>query len=296
MRPEFFRRQFLAPRHWPVWLLFAVQRACVWLPWRLQRALGWLLGDTARRLASTRRAIARDNLRRVYPRAEQQALDELLKAHFRNLGIGLMELGMAWWGSSRRLARLCDVEGLQHLPHADQPQACFLVAGHFTSMDMVGRGLSLYCDFDALHRPLGKPLVDALTYRGRSRCVQRLIDKRQPKALLKSLHDQRTIWIAVDQADTTAASVVAPFFGIPVATNTTVGRLAGRYKARVLPISCIRQSNGRYRIRIEPPLPDFGDDALRDATTLNAMVERHIAAAPSQYYWIHRRFKQAANA
>lgn len=285
------RLQFLAPQHWPVWFLLAVQRLLTLLPWRLQRVIGTGLGAGARLFARARWRTACDNLMLAYPRLDASARRKLARQHFRDLGIGIMEIGMAWWASDRRIAALCDVSGLQHLPPATTSRAGFLVSGHFTSLDMIGRGLGLYARFDAVYRPLGLPLVDAVTRRRRLRFVAHLLDKHKPRELLAALAAGRRVWIAADQADTSAGSVQAPFFGVPVATNTTVSRLAERYDALICPVSCIRQRNGRYTITVEPPLIDFGGAPADDARRLNAVLERQITAAPSQYYWIHRRFK-----
>ncbi|MEL7296227.1 MAG: lysophospholipid acyltransferase family protein [Pseudomonadota bacterium] len=292
MRPRFLRLEYLKPVHWPIWLLIAVQRGLVFLPWALQRYIGRSIGLIALLCARKRRRIALDNLRIAYPALPDRDLYQLRRQHFQNLGIGIMEIGMAWWASDRRIARLCDVDGMQHLPAADNPQPVFLAAGHFTSIDMVARGLRLYADFDVLHRPLGIPLLDAFTEYGRRRCATTLIDKRSPRALLASLRRNRAVWIAVDQADTTSAGIEAPFFGQPAATNTTVPRLADKLSAAVLPLSCIRTASGRYQIKIHAPLETLGRTLAQDTKTLNQMVESHIALAPAQYYWIHRRFKR----
>lgn len=292
MRAEFISANYLAPRHWPYWLLLGLQRALVLLPWFVQRGIGHVIGLVASRTAAQRRAVVDGNLAIAYPRLSNAQRDALREQHFHELGIGLMQLGLAWWASDRKIASLCDVSGLEHLPTADHPQATFLVSGHFTTLDMVSRGLAPYASIDVMHRPLGIDFIDAVTHHARQRYGAVMIDKHAPKALIESLRRARTVWIATDQADTTGSSVSAPFFGQPALTNTTVSRLAARYDANVLPVNCIRTPAGRFRIVIEPPIVPFGGDVLRDATTLNRMVERHINHAPAQYFWVHRRFKQ----
>ncbi|MEN7343451.1 MAG: lysophospholipid acyltransferase family protein [Pseudomonadota bacterium] len=291
MGSSFNIRSFLSPRHWPVWLVIGLHRLLTLLPWRLQRLLGSAIGRLAARVATRRKRIAEENITIAFPDESDTTRATLVREHFKNLGIGLFEIGMAWWASDRRIARLCDVSGLQHLAPADSPEATFLVAGHFTSIDMVARGLGLYADFDVIHRPLGIPLLDAFTQRGRLRSAKHLIDKRSPKALLTAVRQQRSIWIAVDQADTTSGSVDAPFFGRLAPTNTTVPRIAQKSGVRVVPISCIRDKRGRYQITLDPPLSDFGNDIAGDAATLNTCVEQTVMRAPAQYYWIHRRYK-----
>lgn len=292
MTAEFMKLKFVHPKHWPIWLAIGVQRLAVLLPWRLQIVIGRGIGWLARHLAKRRRTIAADNLAQVFPTLTDAERHHLLKAHFAELGIGIMQIGMAWWASDQRLSKWIDIEGLAHLREREPGQAALLVAGHFTTIDIVGRGLNLYASMDALYRPLGIELLDVFTRHGRRRCTQHLIDKHNPKALLRRIRAGANIWLAVDQADTTASGVDAPFFGIPAATNTTVTKLVAKHNAAVIPVLCTRQANGRFRIVIDAPREGFGEDLVRDATQLNAIVQSQIADAPSQYYWVHRRFKR----
>jgi len=46
-------------------------------------------------------------------------------------------------------------------------------------------------------------------------------------------------------------------------------------------------------LRIAPPLADFPSaDAVADSTRVNAAIEAMVREAPSQYLWLHRRFKR----
>lgn len=281
-----------APRRFVAALALGAQWLIARLPWAVQRGAGALAGRISARVATRRSAIVDDNLATAFPSWTQHRRDALRERHFRELGIGIAQVGMAWWAGDRRLARLVDIEGLEHLPAgADAPPA-LLVSGHFTTLDLCARAISLYAPVDLVHRALGEPTADAVTRWRRGRFAARLVDKRQPRAIVASMREHRTVWIAVDQADTTTGAVEADFFGRPALTNTTASRLAARHGARVLPVNCVRTPDGRFRVRIEPPLENFGDDVQADAARLNAIIERHARETPAQYFWIHRRFKR----
>lgn len=283
----------------PLWretlvrLSIALQRGVVHLPWRVQTALGRGLGAVAFRLARQRRAIARRNLELCFPELDEPARNRLLRRHFRSLGLGLAELGMAWWASDRRLRPLGTIEGLEHLDEARADgRPVILVAGHFTSLDLCCRLLGLAADYDGIQRPFGWPALDRQLTRGRLRSAGRVYSKFDLRGILDALAAGRTIWMAVDQAQTGTRPVMAPFFGRPAPTTGSPARLAGRSGARVLPVAGYREPDGHYRVRIEAPLAGFpSGDAIADATRLNEAIERHARLAPEQYYWIHRRFK-----
>ncbi|MEM9056569.1 MAG: lysophospholipid acyltransferase family protein [Pseudomonadota bacterium] len=281
-----------APKRAVAALALGLQWLMTRLPWAVQRGAGALVGHVAARVATRRSAIVDDNLAAAFPDWSQSRRDALRARHFRELGIGIAQVGMAWWAGDRRLARLVDIEGLEHLPAGPDAPATLLVSGHFTTLDLCARAISLYGPVDLVHRALGEPAADAVTRWRRGRFAARLVDKRQPRAIVASMRERRTVWIAIDQADTTSGAVEAPFFGRPALTNTTASRLAGRHSACVLPVCCVRTPDGRFRVRIEPPLEGFGHDATADAARLNAIVEQHARATPEQYFWIHRRFKR----
>ncbi len=271
----------------------ALQRALVLLPWPVQRALGRGLGAVSFRLARHRRRIAGRNLELCFPELTARARQHLLRRHFHSLGIGLMELGIAWWASDRRLRSMGTLEGLEHLETAREGgRPVILVAGHFTTMDLAYRLLGLAVDYDGIHRPFGYPALDRQLTRGRLRAAHRVYSKFDLRGILDALARGRTLWVAVDQAQTGSRPVLAPFFGLPAPTTGGPARLAARSGAVVLPVLGRREPDGRYRVTVEPALRDFpGGDETADAARLNAVVERHARAAPEQYYWIHRRFK-----
>ncbi|MEJ2601937.1 MAG: lipid A biosynthesis acyltransferase [Gammaproteobacteria bacterium] len=270
-----------------------VQRGIVHLPWPVQKAIGKALGGVAYRIARRRRRIARRNLELCFPELDETDRETLLRDHFRSLGIGVMEIGMAWWASDHRLKPMARIEGLEHLQQSrGLRRPALLVAGHFTTMDLTCRLLGLAVEYDGIQRPFGLPGLDRQLSRGRRRAVGRLYSKFDLRAILDALAENRTIWMAVDQAQTGSRPVIAPFFGLPAPTTGSPARLTARSGARVLPVIGYREPDGRYRVRIEAPLEDFpSGDATADAARLNRVIERHARLVPDQYYWIHRRFK-----
>jgi KDO2-lipid IV(A) lauroyltransferase len=99
--------------------------------------------------------------------------------------------------------------------------------------------------------------------------------------------------LAPDQDVGPDRSVFAPFFGIETATTPIVSRLASATGAKVLQFSHHRtHQDQRYLLTISDDLADIpSGDLVADATTLNAAIEEKIRLKPSQYLWLHRRFK-----
>jgi KDO2-lipid IV(A) lauroyltransferase len=108
----------MRPRDLLTWSGFGLLRLLSLPPWplrlRLGRALGWLFC----RAAPRPRHVARVNLRLVRPDLDEAGIEALLRRHFEELGIGLFELGLAWWGRSEALEAMVEFEGWEHLEAA----------------------------------------------------------------------------------------------------------------------------------------------------------------------------------
>ena len=78
---------------------------------------------------------------------------------------------------------------------------------------------------------------------------------------------------------------------------TLLPRLAESANAVVLFFFAERLAHGKgYRIHIEAMLEPFSSDRKIAARQTNAMVEKLIAMAPTQYLWGYNRYKHPAGA
>lgn len=271
-----------------LWLLVKI------LPYRLMMWLGAMLGSTMGLFMRSRRNVARINIALCFPEARPDDRRAILREHFRNLGRGLFETGISWFASERFVRQLVTVEGVANLESAlEAGRGALLIGGHFTTLDISCRALGTAIDFDVSYRPFGIEPLDAQVIKGRQRGAGLAIAKDNVRLLLKRLKQNRTVWIAVDQADTSQGSVPALFFGHLAPSSSSVGRIAQSHGCAISPLFCARRADGKgYLLRIEEPLQNFpSGDAAADAERLNAVMERHVREIPAQYYWIHRRFK-----
>lgn len=287
-----------APRWWPAWIGLALLWLLAWLPIPLTRALGCVLGELFHALVPSRRRIVRTNLRLCFPELDEAARRRLARQHFRALGMGFLEVPLAWFASDRRLRRLVDVEGAEHLRAAQADgSGVLLLTGHFTTMELGCRLVHLAgFPFHGMYRPADSPFADYWMRRLReARLGLPMVPKADLKAVIRRLRRGGRVWYGPDQTLDVANAVFVGFFGQPALTLTATSRLAGMGRARVVPYYPQRTGSwwrGRYRIVFQPAFDIFpsGDDAA-DARRVNASLEQAIRAVPEQYFWVHRRFK-----
>ncbi|MCG6966789.1 MAG: LpxL/LpxP family Kdo(2)-lipid IV(A) lauroyl/palmitoleoyl acyltransferase [Chromatiaceae bacterium] len=284
----------IRPRTWPLWLAFGVLRVVIVLPFPLLVSLGRAMGRLLLPLARGRAAIARRNIELCFPELDGVAREQLLRDHFAALGISLMEFGLAWWASDRRLAGLGEVVGLENLESAARAgKGVLMLSAHFTCLELCGRLLTRHFAFVAMYRPSDNPVVEYLMARARARATTGIIPRDDVKAVIRSLRRGNTVWYAPDQNTGRRKAVFVDFFGHKVATTPATSRLAGMTGARVVPFKVARKRDGSgYLLTLEAPLEDFpSGDQLADTQRTNDVIERWVREYPEQYLWIHRRFR-----
>lgn len=294
MKAPPFKASLLHPKHWPTWLGVGLLRVLCLLPISWQIAIGEALGAATGKLLKRRREVVRINLRKCFPELGDAERERLVDAHFKALGVGVFEAGLAWWASDAALRARGDVVGLEHLDAAHASgQGVILLTGHFTTLEIGARYVALQGrDFHVMYRPYSNPVADWVLHYFRQR-GSRLpaLARDELRPLVRALREGRAIWYAPDQTLDPKHSVFVPFFGVPTQTITGTSRLASMGRAKVVPYFPSRE-NGRWRVTFLPALENFpsGDDPA-DAARINAVIEQGVRMAPAQYFWVHRRFK-----
>ena len=208
--------------------------------------------------------------------------------------IGALETLRAWFAPGEALRDLYTVEGLEHLEAARASgRGVLLVSGHLPQFELAGRllGEASGKRVSLLARRHNSPCLDRWIDAARHRAFATTIAKKDKDGLLEALRGGAAVLYLGDQ-DFSYHHVFVPFFGIPAATLTALPRLLAQSGAVALPMWMQRRPDGRYRLRIEPQWEGWptGDPAA-DAARYMAELERVVGEAPSQYLWVHRRFK-----
>jgi len=257
--------------------------------------VGSFFGQIMYFLSPHRRNVAEVNLKLCFPDDDDQQIKSKLKKHFKALGMAVTELSMCWWWSDKRLAKLCDLKGLEHLSKAQaEGKGVILLSSHFTTLEIGGRLLALQQKVNPVYRKHKTPFVEEFVKNKRAKYTDSTIDKYNTRGMLKCLKKNGILWYAPDQNFSKKGAVLADFFGNPAPSNPATARLAKMTGAVVVPfVQYRRQDRKGYKLRIMPPLTNFpSGDELKDANRINHIFEQFIRKQPSHYYWVHRRFKR----
>ena len=285
---------YLTPWHWPMWLGLGLLRMICLLPQRAALRVGRGIGALAHFAVGGRKAIVRKNIALCFPELSIDERNDLARRHFHALGISFIEMGLGRWASDARHVAMTRVEGLEYLHKAAETgRGIILLSAHFTTLEISGRALNLNGPpFDAVYRKSRSPFITELLRTGREVSAATTIEKRDIKAMVRSLRSGRLVWYAPDQSYDRKGSAVIPFFGVPTMHTTATTTLARLGRAITIPYFPQRLRDGSYVMHILPPLDDFpSDDPVEDTKKYIHVLEEHIRKCPEQYFWAHRKFK-----
>ncbi len=284
----------LTPSQWPAWLAIGLAALAARIPWPLQRALGRAIGNLLTVSPWTRTKVARRNIALCFPELDAAAQHALLRRNMQDVGIGLFEFARAWWGSVAPMKKGLRVEGLEHLEAARAGgRGVIVISGHFTTLEIAARLMCDYAPLAGMYRPHSGGAMEWAVKRGRLRYATAMFTRDELRPALKHLKSGGLLWFAPDQDARRGDNVFVPFFNRPAHSLTSTHQIARLSGAAVIAFSHIRRDDGGYTLQLSPPFADFpSKDATADTAKVIASIEAMVRQAPSQYLWLHRRFKR----
>ncbi len=277
-----------------MWLMIGLLRFAALFPYRAQLRIGALTGRLLQLLSGPRQSIVDVNLSQCLPDVPAPQRKLIKQRTYENLGISLLEMAMCWYWPAERLRPLVEIDGREHIERClERGQGVILLTGHFTSLEIGARLLSLFMPVQVMYRTQKNRLFDSYLFTRRDSYFVDTISRKNTRKLIRGIKNLVVTWYAPDQDFSRERNVFAPFFGIQTATITASARLAKSSGAAMLPYYPERKADGSgYILHIEPPLQDFpSDDDVADATAINQSIEKFVRRHPEHYMWVHKRFK-----
>lgn len=292
-KPRFL--DYTAPQYWLPWVFIGVIKFFSFLPLRVCWLLGVVTGEIVYRIHRT--PTIKTNVRMCFPDWTDRQRARFVRRYYRQISHSFYCLGLAWFGSDRRLRRVARLVGQEHCQKAlDAGRSVILLAPHTVAME-VG-GIRLGMDQPAMYlyaKPKNKLIHEALFYYRTRHHGHGIARFENMRPILKEMKNGMPFYWLPDQDPdrSTMDYVFVPFMGVPAATFTAPSRIARLTNAVVLP--CYSRQlpfGGGFEFVIMPPMENFPtDDVVADARTINVEMEKIIEAMPEQYLWSYRRFK-----
>jgi KDO2-lipid IV(A) lauroyltransferase len=267
-----------------------------WLPLAVQAVLGRGLGRLLWVAAGSRRRVALRNLELTMPDKSEAERRAIAYENFQWIARSFLERGLLWHASPARLRRLIHVEGDPGFAERE-PGAVMWLAPHFVALDVAGQATQLFQGrwVGSIYQKQSIPAFDKAIRAGRLRFGNGNVYSRHEKALplIRAIRKGAAFFNLPDMDFGPQEAVFVPFMGVPAATLLAPSKMARSLDMKVQPVVAEMLPGGQgYRVRFLEPWTDFPtDDPVADAARMNAWIGSEVRRNPSQYYWVHKRFK-----
>lgn len=274
-------------------ILLEVIRWIGYLPLKWVRALGFALGLALYVLVPARRRVVWTNLSLCFPQWTRQDIRRCAVQTFVHFAQAWLDRGWLWYGPPARNARRLCITGALEALQGDAPTVIF--APHFVGLDAGWTALTqqLSRRFTTIYTDQANKVADAWILEGRKRFGSaRLFGRIEGvKPIVAALKEGEPLYLLPDMNFGPEESVFVPFYGVAAATVPSLARFARLGRAKVVPVISRMTPDG-YEVQVLPAWEGFPcGDLLADTALMNVRLQAYIDTMPSQYYWVHKRFK-----
>jgi KDO2-lipid IV(A) lauroyltransferase len=270
-------------------------------PARIDR-YGAKLGNLIYIASKRYRRVVLRNLAAAYPGWGAEKVRRVGRETFRHFARGTLEFFHLLNLTPEQVDESVEIEGREYLDAAlENGHGAIIVTAHYGNWELFARKIVLMgYKLNVIARNSDDPTMTGVANRVRESGGYKVFG-RDSAAIpaLRCLRRNELLGILPDQ--NTLSGIFVDFFGRPVATATGPAIFALRSDAPIICGFAKRLGNGRFKATLYPPLkvPLTGDeDADVHAITqsLTKAIENEIREDPTQWLWLHDRWKRTAEA
>ncbi|QDV34141.1 lysophospholipid acyltransferase family protein [Tautonia plasticadhaerens] len=278
-------------------IVFLAQRLTIRQSYALADAIAALVYKIDKR----HRAVAMENLRLAYGEEyTEEQRDEIVRGVYRHFLRMVMEmlhiprmLRLTTW---RKFITLKGTEDVLERLLKGGPM--IMLTGHYGNWEMAGYMFGAFgFPPHSVARTLDNPHLDRFIRSFREETGQKMIAKKGgSEAMIDVLASGGLLSMLADQ-DAGPKGLFVPFFGRPASTFKAIALLAIEYNAPIVVGGARRIGDDfRYVVELEEVIEIDPEDASPDlipelTRRYTAALERMVRRDPTQYLWLHRRWK-----
>jgi len=226
---------------------------------------------------------------------------QIARGSYQTFARTMLELFWSANLNSESAARIATFEGLEHDPcHLDPNQAVVYLCLHFSNFEWMSQfGAYSIGNGPVVAQHFKNPLIEQIFDRLRSSTGHEVIP--QERAMIRMLKRLKSggkfaMLCDLNLDPSEAAVIIETFGGLKLSVTQMHAALAVRTKARIVPVECRPQPDGRYRMIYHPPLEYPPEATAGEITQLGwNVLERAIYEQPECWLWAykHWRFRPA---
>ncbi len=261
------------------------------LPW--VRAMGRALGLFLHAVVRSRRKVVDTNLRLCFPHWSEAERRRVGRDVFVHVAQSFLDRAWLWHGDPEVVRARLTLTGAVGELAGREPTILF--CPHFVGLDAGVTAVTQQVPrrFVGIYTKQSNPVVDAWVLKGRYRFgdARPMSRSEGVRDLVAALRAGDVMYLLPDMNFGPEESIFVPFYGVPAATVPSLPRFARLGRAKVVPLLTRLTPTG-YEVRVLEAWKDYPTgDVEADTTLMNLRLQDYVDAMPSQYYWVHKRFK-----
>jgi KDO2-lipid IV(A) lauroyltransferase len=272
------------------------------LPYKIASKAGEALGLLLFYAWAGRRRIAVDNIERAIHSGALSVYEpavRIARESFRNLGKSFAEVVKIYYGFGDRLIRDVVINGSEHYREAKaKGLGVILITGHCGNWELEALAFGVkVAAASGVVRAQNNPYLNRMIERVRARYGNSVIYKKGAlKSVLSCLRKDGVVGILMDQAVIPDEGFIIDFLGRGAWTTKMPALIARKTGAAVLPMF-INREGATHVITIYPEVSlrceESSESALKEDTKrLSSYIEEYVRQHPTEWLWIHRRWKR----
>jgi len=217
---------------------------------------------------------------------------QLVREIFKNLGRYFAELLRLYWGDEGIFKKI-RFKGLENFYKAkEEGRGIIFITGHCGNWELMAIAFGKLIEpIGVVARPLNSKVINRFIEDIRTKYGNHVIYKKGAvKEILRDLKGNRAVGILMDQSVLKEEGVVIDFLGRPAWTSRMPALIAKKTGAAILP-AFIKKEGEYHVVEIGEEIELTGKES-EDTKRLSSSIEDYIIANPSEWLWIHRRWKR----
>ena len=247
-----------------------------------------------------RRKVAEANIAMVYPEFTKSQRRELIRKMYLNMAEMTAEEYLYDDGYFNDRMTMVGEENLRKV--LEHGKGAVMVSMHIGNWELAGRYMSrIGIPTGAVMKPQRNPWFNEFTENLRRSAGVTLIHTHKSfKHIIRALRANTVIAFIADQ-DARQHGVRMDFLGVPASVHTGPAKTAIKTGSPIFLGVCVRNPDKTFTLYYEEPVftEDIEDTRENVIDLTQQMVERmesYIRKYPEQWFWLHRRWKNAHRA
>ena len=243
---------------------------------------------------------AMNNLRTSYPEKSEQWLRETGRRSFEHIAMLAVDIlftpRLVKRDNWRRFSYYKNVERAKWL--MQEGRGILMVAAHYSNFEIMGYLLGLFgFNVYSIARPLDNKFISRYLYDVRQREGQKIIDKKGAAELMNQISSSGATLCFIADQDAGRKGIFVDFFGRKASTYKSIALLAITNNIPIA-VGYSRRVDNRFYFEIginRLILPEEWGEKEEPVDWITAeytkAIEQFVRDDPSQYWWLHRRWK-----